>query len=202
MNCAQAKGLFGAYWDDDATQAEREWLDGHLASCRACRTEYENFARALEWTAALPRVEPAPNFVERTVARARRAATASDVLPTPRVSWVPVTAAAALLFTLGTLASPWIGLGPSQRLATRPSLTEVQEPVLVEMGSSIASRSQEADPQAKSQDLTATAAVEDSVFDHSDDVEFVLDPVMVRRGRASVTRPPAGAKAEQAVITF
>ena len=47
------------------------------------------------------------------------------------------------------------------------------------------------------------AAVPDSIFDHSDDVEFVLDPVTLKRGRASVTRElPGGIRTEQAVVSF
>lgn len=203
MNCAQAKGLFGAYWDDDATRAEREWLEGHLASCHKCRNEYEEFARTLEWTAALPRVEPAPDLIERALMRARRSTPATDVLPAPRVAWVPVTAAAALLFTLGTLVSPWIGIGPRQRVATGPEVTVVREPVLVEPAPGPKPGAQAPAPVATPGSLVAAnGAIPDSVFDHSDDVEFVLDPVTVRRGRASVTRPPVGAQGEQAVISF
>ena len=29
MKCGQARRLFGAYWDDEITQAEREWLEAH-----------------------------------------------------------------------------------------------------------------------------------------------------------------------------
>ena len=29
--CDQARRLFGAYWDDEVTQAEREWLESHLS---------------------------------------------------------------------------------------------------------------------------------------------------------------------------
>ena len=47
------------------------------------------------------------------------------------------------------------------------------------------------------------AGVADSVFDHSDDIEFVLDPVMLKRGRAAVTRPgPGEIRTEQAVVSF
>ena len=27
MSCKRARNLFAAYWDDEATQAEREWLE-------------------------------------------------------------------------------------------------------------------------------------------------------------------------------
>ena len=37
MNCGDARRLFGAYWDDEITLAERDWLESHFASCAACR---------------------------------------------------------------------------------------------------------------------------------------------------------------------
>jgi hypothetical protein len=46
------------------------------------------------------------------------------------------------------------------------------------------------------------ASIPDSLFDHSEDVEFILDPVTLRRGRATVTRLPAGVQGEKAVISF
>ena len=46
--CDQGRRLFGAYWDDEVTQAEREWLESHFAGCPTCRQQYEQFARTLE----------------------------------------------------------------------------------------------------------------------------------------------------------
>jgi hypothetical protein len=54
-------------------------------------------------------------------------------------------------------------------------------------------------------ELTASLAipgVPDSLFDHSEDVEFILDPVTLHRGRASMTRTPSGVRGEKAVISF
>ena len=47
MKCARARKLFGAYWDDEITQGEREWLESHMNGCAACRNEYETLARTL-----------------------------------------------------------------------------------------------------------------------------------------------------------
>lgn len=198
MRCAQARRLFGAYWDDDTTQAEREWLEAHLTSCDPCRREYEELAKVLEWTADLPRTEVSPDLVERTLARARRVATASDRLPTVSVPWVPVTAAAALLLVVGTMISPWMPIGPGARMANRSTERVVTEPVLVEP---VATNETSNVPTATGE-AGAMTTIPDSLFDHSDDVEFILDPVTLRRDRASVTRSPVGAKAEQAIITF
>ena len=57
MNCGDARRLFGAYWDDEITLAERDWLESHFASCAGCRSEYETWARAIELVGSLPRAE-------------------------------------------------------------------------------------------------------------------------------------------------
>src|SRR5690349_4731608 len=97
--CAQARKLFGPYWDDEVTQAEREWVERHPAGCDHCREEYDSLARTIEAVASLPRAEVSAGFAERALAAARRASPAPDRLPaqplTPR--WVPVTAVAALV---------------------------------------------------------------------------------------------------------
>ena len=47
------------------------------------------------------------------------------------------------------------------------------------------------------------SAAPDTIFDHSDDIEFVLDPVTLRRGRATVVHPPQrGIQTQQAVVSF
>ena len=47
------------------------------------------------------------------------------------------------------------------------------------------------------------AAIPDSLFDHSEDVELVLDPVKLRRERGRGYTPvPTSVRGEQASITF
>jgi hypothetical protein len=60
-----------------------------------------------------------------------------------------------------------------------------------------------AETQIQEAQLVA-GAVPDSVFDHSEDVEFILDPVTVHRGRAhpATKLAPPIARGEQATITF
>lgn len=204
MKCRQAKRLFGAYWDDEITQAEREWLEGHFTACATCRSDYEAHARSLELLASLPRMEPAPDLAERALARARRASTAPDRIRQASLPWAPLAAAAAALVVVGMLLSPWIG--PVSRVvesvqvvrndppATESSSAEgITAPVAVTVPPSPAS------VQAGDEPL---AAMSDSLFDHSEDIEFILDPVTVRRGRPSMTRSQLPVQGEQAVISF
>ena len=208
MKCGHARRLFGAYWDDETTQAEREWLESHLASCSPCRHEYEKFSRAIELVSSLPRVEPAPDLLERVMSRRRRAAPAPDRFPAPTPRWVPITAAAALLGLAASLVVPWLGVTPrGHRIGAPARLEALSEPELVRRVA-VQSAPPAAPPVSATTATpglvasTSTAAIPDSLFDHSEDVEFILDPVTLRRGRATVTRLPGGVQGEKAVISF
>lgn len=201
MNCSHARKLFAASWDDETTQAEREWLEGHFSSCPACRREYEHYARTVELLGGLPRVEPAPDLPERVLQRVRRTESVPDSLPVGRPLWVPIGSAmaAGALIAL-TLAGPWLdGQRDSRTVARLPDGAAITEPVLVQP-------SAESAPAASATGLLAARAdhalAADSLFDHSEDVEFILDPVTLHRGRASVNRTSGGQTDEKAVITF
>ncbi len=214
MNCNRARGLFGACWDDELTQGEREWLEAHFAACPRCRTEYDELSRALEWTGALPRVEAAPDLADRVLARARRLTPAPDRVGARGLQWVPAVgaAAAALVVIAGLLVASWVGWGPGpagipSRVAfrARSSPAPVATPVLTGAARPGAPG---AGPRAASRPSAApgqVAVIADSLFDHSEDVEFILDPVTLHRGRASVSRSAtrrADVRGEQALITF
>src|SRR5262245_31295967 len=107
--CDQARRLFGAYWDDEVTQAEREWLEAHLAGCPGCRQQYEQLTRTLEAVGSLPRTDVVADLPERALAAARRASAVPDriaVVPAKPL-WIPVTATAALLLLAASLVQPW-----------------------------------------------------------------------------------------------
>jgi anti-sigma factor RsiW len=204
MTCAHARRLFGAFWDDETTQAERETLEGHFAGCERCRAEYDSMARALEAVASLPREEAAPDFTERVLARARRASPAPDRVGAPARSWVPLTAAASLLVIAAAMVAPWIGLALRPDATPTAIVEPVRQPELIAgvEPTSVPPASVKS-PDASNVPATETlASIPDSIFDHSADVEFILDPVAVRRGRATITRVTEGVQAEQAVISF
>ncbi len=210
MKCGQARRLFGTYWDDETTQAEREWLESHLASCRSCRHEYETLSRTLELAGSLPRVEPAPDLLERVLSRTRRAAPVPDRFPSPTPRWIPITAAAALLALAASLVVPWLGLAPRSRHGGEPApavaLREPERVSPVAVRSAPPAVARASGPSAAVPPTlvasNAGSAIPDSLFDHSEDIEFILDPVTLRRGRATVTRLPGGVQGEKAVISF
>jgi len=200
MNCRHARNLFGAYWDDEITQAEREWLESHFSSCEPCRLAYEEFSRPLEALARMPRVDPEAGFADRVVARVRHVAPAPDRLPQATPVWVPVTAAAVLLLVTATLLVPWLGTrggsrapqGPSPIAAVRPSGT-------VEKVGGGVPREAVAVPSAP---MASSRVPADSLFDHRADVEFILDPVTLRRGQATLSRQAPAAQGDRAVVSF
>jgi anti-sigma factor RsiW len=205
MNCGDARRLFGACWDDEITLAERDWLESHFASCPACRAEYETFALAIELVGSLPRAEVRPGLAERALARARRANVAPDRLPVGAPRWIPITATAALLAIAATMTLQWMGVTPAGRLTPRTGVAAVPELVRSPDARATAPTvpdDRRATVAGQPDDLLA-GGVPDSLFDHSADVEFILDPVTLRKGRAhTVLRLNPNVQGEKAVITF
>lgn len=188
--CDQARRLFGAYWDDEVTQAEREWLESHLGGCPACRQQYEQFARTLETVGSLPRTETAADLPDRALVAARRAASVPDriAVAPARPVWIQVTATAALLLVAASALLPWLGMPAVQQMFSH---RETPEPRILRTAVQVPGEARH------------EAALVDSVLNHSDDVEFILDPVVLHRGRAQVaSRLPKGVQGEQAVISF
>ena len=188
--CDQARRLFGAYWDDEVTQAEREWLESHLGGCPACRQQYEQFARTLETVGSLPRTDTAADLPERALVAARRASAVPDriAMAPARPVWIPVTAAAALLLVGLSALLPWLGTPAVQQMLAH---RDTPEPRILHTAAQVPGEARQ------------EAALVDSVLNHSDDVEFILDPVVLHRGRAQVpSRLPKGVQGEQAVISF
>jgi len=206
MSCAGARRLFGAYWDDEITLAERDWLESHFAGCAACRDDYEQFARAVELLGSLPRVEVQPDLAERVLARARRTGAAPDRLPLAAPRWVPITATAALLTIAATMTLLWLGVAPPGRTPESAQVagTSVQGSARPVRGDLPAAGLPEGGlPATTTATAGLAAGVPDSLFDHSADVEFILDPVVLRKGRAhTVLKLNPGVQGEKAVITF
>lgn len=205
MSCDRARRLFGACWDDELTHAEREWLEGHLAACPRCRGEYDAYSRALELVGTLPRAEAPPELVERVLARSRHAAVAPDALGVAPARWVPAVAAAAAVVVLAVAVmfvlprAPWHGPGSGASSPLAVSSGGPAVPVLVS-----GAGPGETEPGGR-RPAEKDAIVADDPFDHSADVEFILDPVNVTRGRATVSHAGSrqtDAEGERAIISF
>ena len=191
MICDRARRLFGACWDDELTQAERDGLEGHLASCPPCRTEYDEFARALELTASLPRIEASADFMDRVLVRSRRATTAPDFVREAGSRWVPVAVAAAgaVLVVLAMLVGPnlqWKAPASSQA----PQIVRIEGPAEPRFTPKPGVKPGERRPEAY-------RGNPESLFDPDKNVEFVLGSAAVSGGR--VKRDPEG---QRPIITF
>jgi predicted anti-sigma-YlaC factor YlaD len=197
MKCRDARRLFGAYWDDELTQAEREWLESHFTGCTGCRESYEVLARSLELASGLPRVEPEPDFAERVLARVRRTESVPDRLPVATPRWAPALAVAAVVLVAAVFAIQFGGRNTTrqvtQAVAVNPAPATSTPTPLAPGDAAVL------EPQ-----LVTAEEFSDSLFDHSADVEFVLDPVTVRRGQAhpATKLAPPITSGEQATITF
>ncbi len=193
MICDRAQRLFGACWDDELTQAERDGLESHLESCPACRREYDEFSRALELTAALPRIEASADFVDRALARSRRATTAPDIVREAGSRWVPVAAVAAA-GAVFVVAAVFVGSNLQWKAPASVPTAQVfkvngpAEPRLVAAKPGVK-------PGKRSQE--ARRADVESLFDPDKNVEFVLGSAPVAGGR--VKRDPEG---QRPIITF
>ncbi len=205
MSCDRARRLFGACWDDELTHAEREWLEAHLAGCARCRKEYDEYSRALELVGTLPRAEAPPDLVERVLARSRHAAVAPDALSAAPARWAPALAAAAAVVVLAVAAllvlprAPWRGPGADSSSPVAVTSGGPAVPVLVSGAGPDADGPQGLRPAEKE------AVAADDPFDHSADVEFILDPVSVNRGRATVSHAgsrQADTEGERTIISF
>jgi hypothetical protein len=157
-------------------------------------------------------VEASADLAERALARARRLSAAPDYVGQTGVRWLPIAAAtaaaAAIVVALVVLPrAPWRnpGSGEPLRVASRPAVPTVVLPNLKPPARAEQPTLAVRLPERRGLKTGMAAVIPDSMFDHSEDVEFILDPVAIHRGRASVTRPNSrvtGVQGQQALITF
>jgi anti-sigma factor RsiW len=227
--CDRSETLFGRAWDDELTVAERDGLEAHFAACPACRREYDELARTLELVQALPRPTVDEGFALRVLAEAQRREAAGDV---PRRRILPfdvasfsfgrpaLAMAATFVVALGVGAFLMSRPGPAPQTvavqsppaatvtvptpAPAPQLAVVTAPVDQRPVVTPVERAVRPAPRPASPGATADVPVDlDSLFDHSADVELVLDPVQLRRERGRGYTPASPAvRGEAASITF
>ena len=205
MSCDRARRLFGACWDDELTHAEREWLEGHLGRLSPVPERVRRvLARARARRRAAPGRRPARPGRARARALPSRGGGAGRAAARP-ARWVPALAAAAAVAVLALAVlfvlprAPWRGPGSGGSPQMAASSGGPAVPVLV------SSATPDRAPAQQQPGGGRTAVAADDPFDHSADVEFILDPVSVTRGRATVShagsrRPDA--EGERAIISF
>lgn len=230
--CERAQSLFGPAWDDELSVAERESLELHFTGCPPCRRDYDELARTLELVQGLPRPQVSGDFAARVLVEAQRReaeggrgfAVSRGLMARPMR-----LAIAAALFVAAGVSGILIAQKPAGD-ATKVAQTIVAPAPVVAPGvlagdpdvpvstvaEAVPSMVASADPgspapspkptlarRAPARSADMSAAVPDSIFDHTADVEFVLDPVRLRRERGRGYTPvPTSVRGEQASITF
>ena len=219
--CERAQELFGPGWDDELSVVERESLEQHFAGCTNCRRDYDEFARTLELVQGLPRPQVSGDFATRVLAEARRreAEGGRGLLITR--GWFAHPArlaiAAALVVAAGVSGlmmspKPQEPRVAAQQVAAPAPVVATPVPIvtppstLASAGPVSPARSDAKPTLARPQrnrPAEVFAAVPDSLFDHTADVELVLDPVTLRKERGRGYTPvQTTVKGEQASITF
>lgn len=222
ISCERAQSLFGPGWDDELSVAERESLEQHFAGCNPCRRDYDELARTLELVQGLPRPQVSGDFATRVLAEARRreAEGGRGLLITRGWFAHPARLAIAAALVVAAGVSGLMMSPKPQGEATRVAQHEAAPARVVAASSPVVTppsdlasagpvspaRSDVKPTLARTQrnrPAEAFAAVPDSLFDHTADVELVLDPVTLRKERGRGYTPvQTTVKGEQASITF
>lgn len=228
ISCDRASSLFGPAWDDELSVAERESLEAHFAACPACQRHYDEFARTLELVQTLPRPVASDDFAERVLREARARELAASLRRERRPAIFAafggrLAYAAAVLATVGVgayvLSRPHAPATVAVRheaapvaVAQRPALTTRREgdpdsPVTglapASVAPTVAAAAKRHTARAALPNTAVASVVPDSLFDHSQDVDFVLDPVKLRRERGRGYTPvTSSVQGQAASITF
>jgi hypothetical protein len=112
MNCKEIKNDLSAYVDGELTATHKAEIDAHLNGCSQCQARVAELRKLAEGVAALPQVQPAPQFLgdvkEKLRAGEPERGRWTDVLFRPFWLKVPVEALAliAIALTILTLTQP------------------------------------------------------------------------------------------------
>jgi hypothetical protein len=91
---------------------------------------------------------------------------------------------------------------PDVPVSTEPTAGDATAGVITPLAPTVLAQATPAH-RTRSTPTQAMAAIPDSIFDHTADVEFVLDPVKLRRERGRGYTPvPTSVRGETASITF
>jgi len=221
ISCERAQTLFGPGWDDELSVVERESLEQHFAGCNPCRRDYDELARTLELVQGLPRPQVSGDFATRVLAEARRreAEGGRGLLITR--GWFAHPArlaiAAALVVAAGVSGLMMSPKPQAPRVAAQQvaapapvvaaSLPIVTPPTTLASAGPVSPARSNANPTLarpeRNRPAEAYTGLPDSLFNHTDDVELVLDPVTLRKERGRGYTPvQTTVKGEQASITF
>ena len=113
MNCPQTQTELSAYVDGELPPSIRAEVEAHIEGCAACRKRLAELRKLAEGVAALPKPQPAPQFlaaVRRKIARGETPEQRNWIDLLFRPVWVKVpievVALAAILVVAAVLVTP------------------------------------------------------------------------------------------------
>jgi predicted anti-sigma-YlaC factor YlaD len=71
--CRSVRKKLSAYQDGEVSSAEKDAIDAHFCTCKACRKQHEALLQTYRMLRGLPEIEPAPGLSRRIVDSATRA---------------------------------------------------------------------------------------------------------------------------------
>jgi hypothetical protein len=63
MDCEKVRDRFSSLWEKELTPVERKTVEEHLSSCPACRREFEQFEKTMQWLHSAGEVEVPDQFI-------------------------------------------------------------------------------------------------------------------------------------------
>lgn len=103
MNCQEIQNELSAYVDGELSPELRTQIDAHVGSCPQCRERFAELKKLAAGVSALPKLQPAPEFltaVRRKIARGEEPGDASWVDLLFRASWPRVALGAAAVIAV------------------------------------------------------------------------------------------------------
>lgn len=142
MDCHKSRDLYSVILDQEASQYDQRFFDGHLSNCPECRRDWLDFKASQAILQNLPRVLVSASFEDRVMASVRDAVRDSRPAPTwvaeetePRwwQVWVPrfgLAAATAALFAIVNFPFPNPGGKSDQATQLDPGAMAMTTPVV------------------------------------------------------------------------
>jgi hypothetical protein len=63
MDCEKVRDRFSSLWEKELTPVEKKTVEEHLSSCPACRREFEQFEKTMQWLHSAGEVEVPDGFL-------------------------------------------------------------------------------------------------------------------------------------------
>ena len=69
MDCEKVRDRFSSLWEKELTPVEKKTVEEHLSSCPACRREFEQFEKTMQWLQSAEEVDVPDEFLPELLKR-------------------------------------------------------------------------------------------------------------------------------------